>query len=472
MSTLERIKTIYHFVKPTRYKIAILLVVVLGMLLKVEDKYIETTTPGDKPQLTHLQSFGKPVVYLRIDETRGKFYYAQAAKLLAVAYAVMLVFYGLFLLLSRVLLTGSFRQRLRAFVYLVVACGLPYFALLLIGNDLLVDAVHERQRVYARFLVRLGVNPNRLTLNHLDFPLQQAAYNRDAAMSRWLLDAGADPAMANSQGRTALHTAVERNAVCVARLLLAASPCKATPPRRTRPRSRTNVNAKDARGNTPLHLVRHPVLAALLIRHGADVNASNGRGRTPLFTVHGVKLKRLLLKHGAKARHLDSDGNSALHFAKSPAEVRLLVKAGIDVNHRNRQGKTALHLLVESSKLKKHGEVLVYEVVSGDALNRHGAMSGLVAALIDSGADVDLQDKEGMSAVYYAIRYCLPAKKLGSRPEAGRLLFAASKEVKAQLAAKRLQGRLAELVAGDKLGCWHRFVHKKKLDTAAKKQKR
>ncbi len=472
MSALTKIKAFYRFVKPTRYKVAVLLVVVLGMLLKVEEKYIETTAPGGKPGLIHLQSIGKPVVYLLKDETDGKFYPLQALKLLAFAYAVTLVFYGLFLLLGRVLLSGGFRQRLRAFVYLVVACGLPYFALLLVGNDLLVDAVHERRQVYARFLVRLGVNPNRLTLNDLDFPLQQAAYNRDAAMSDWLLRVGADPAMANSQGRTALHTAVERNAICVARLLLGAPPCNVTQRGRRRQYAKANVNAKDTMGNTPLHLVRHPALAALLVRHGADVNATNRRGQTPLFTVHGVRLKKLLLRHGAKATHLDREGNTALHFAKSPAEVRLLVKAGIDVNHRNRRGKTALHLLVESSKLKKHGDVLVYEVISGDALNRHGAMSGLIAALIASGADVDLQDKDGMSAVYYAVRYCLPAKKLGSRPEAGRLLFAASREVRAQLANRQLSGRLAQVVADDKLGCWNRFVRKKPPEPAAKKGKR
>ena len=67
--------------------------------------------------------------------------------------------------------------------------------------------------------------------------------------------------------------------------------------------ARTDVNAKDRLGFTPLHRTSIKEIAELLIDKGANVNAMNNDGETPLDLA--IKFKNtettdLLRKHGGK----------------------------------------------------------------------------------------------------------------------------------------------------------------------------
>lgn len=123
-------------------------------------------------------------------------------------------------------------------------------------------------------------------------PLQRHAYLGNAAMVSWLLENGADPALTDGSGDTALHTAANRGKVDVIRILLA---------------GKGDIEAKDRRGNAPLHRSVMPGdLAAtrVLLDHGADPNARSEEG-TPLsiaekgFHSNKHEMAQLLRDHNA-----------------------------------------------------------------------------------------------------------------------------------------------------------------------------
>jgi ankyrin repeat protein len=100
-----------------------------------------------------------------------------------------------------------------------------------------------------------------------------------------------------------------------------------------------------------------PQVALLLLKHGADPNARNARGETPLhIAARGAEhtigsgnyaAVSILVKHGADVNARDKDGNTPLHYAVARcafATASLLLSHGADPNARNNQGKTPADL--------------------------------------------------------------------------------------------------------------------------------
>jgi len=92
-----------------------------------------------------------------------------------------------------------------------------------------------------------------------------------------------------------------------------------------------NVEARDGMGNTALMGVAFKGLlkmAKLLIdEFGADVNAQNRAGGTPLTfaaTFGQYEMVELLLHHGAEPNHSDQDGHTALILAKAKGHQRIV----------------------------------------------------------------------------------------------------------------------------------------------------
>ena len=167
--------------------------------------------------------------------------------------------------------------------------------------------------------------------------LNRAAYNGDVTMVKWLLDAGADPDIADNEGFTPLHSAVEQDHVGVTEVLLAyhADPDKACP-----------------NGVSPLHeaATRNDFGSLrMLMDSGASVDAVCPGG-TPLANAVQFNAKdamRVLLEYGASLDvAYERNGLTPLHWAAffgRDQMAGLLLEAGADVNNMSPYHGTPLH---------------------------------------------------------------------------------------------------------------------------------
>ena len=125
-----------------------------------------------------------------------------------------------------------------------------------------------------------------------------------------------------------------------------------------------------------------------LIENGADVNGVNKVKHTPLMiaAIRGhINALTLLIKHGADVDLQDSDGYKALHFAVYGSDISseilsCLIGIGADVNARTNNGVTPLMIAAEEGHINA------------------------VTSLVKCGANVDLQDKDGQTALHHAMQ--------------------------------------------------------------------
>ena len=151
---------------------------------------------------------------------------------------------------------------------------------------------------------------------------------------------------------------------------------------------------------TPLFLAAaygHLDILRCLLENGADINASSADNCTPLMiALENGKLNvvTFLIEHGANVDLKDDRGDTALHYAMSryilyhcnaSLEVcSCLTEHGADVNGRNSNKE------LNSSRTP---------LMIASRCSRVDAMT----FLIKHGANVNLQDKEGETALHYAV---------------------------------------------------------------------
>lgn len=141
-----------------------------------------------------------------------------------------------------------------------------------------------------------------------------------------------------------------------------------------------DVNAKDDKGQTPLHWAAQDgdtvAVADLLIAKGANVNAKDNRGKTPLHAgvmkvnnrqyVTQTGVIELLLSRGADVNARDNDGDTPLHTAAgfgTPDFVKLLMSKGANVNAKDNDGNTPLQRIDHKLKYSS-GDRRDYEEVA------------------------------------------------------------------------------------------------------------
>lgn len=206
---------------------------------------------------------------------------------------------------------------------------------------------------------------------HLFRMYRQLAVFAAAVLSSLVAIAQVPPTAQEAAHYTGLHAAAQRGDLAQTRKLLAA---------------RTDVNARDSQGRTPLHVAtfakQRDVIKAL-VQAGADL-ASLENDRYDAVTIASVaddeETLRVLLALGASARLTTSryDGTALIAAAHLGHDgvVRQLIVAGAPLDHVN----------------NLHWTALIEAIVLGDGGIRH---QRVVKDLLAAGASARLTDRSG-----------------------------------------------------------------------------
>lgn len=267
-------------------------------------------------------------------------------------------------------------------------------------------------------------------------PLMWAVRHADATLVWPLLHNGADPAIRDDKGQTAVAMAEEMKLDYLTRLLknprkpdLAIMGDK-TPLTDAIKRGNiaeigalikngADVNGRFGNGSTPLMQAADTGrvdMVELLIKKGAQVNSGNGVDFTPLMfaaTAGHDKVVQALLDKGADV-HSTSLGRTPLVFAVMNNRVettRLLLKRGADPNLRFDGAPLVTKAILGGNKtiiglLIARGAQVNTVDDKGKSPLMHAAEKGdlaTVRTLIAKGADLNLQSKDSETALTLAI---------------------------------------------------------------------
>jgi ankyrin repeat protein len=261
-----------------------------------------------------------------------------------------------------------------------------------------------------------------------DSPLIDAIKAGDRDAVRTLLKSPAAMKVQEPDGTTPLHWAVLKDDLETVQRLL---------------RAGASVKSATRYGVTPLTLAAtngNPVMLQALLEAGADPNTAMPEGETVLMTAARtgeVEAIRVLAQHGANVNAKEGWlGETALMWAASEnhAEaVTELLKLGADANARSTQmsfpkASPAVENLITMTFPQGAWTPLMYAARQGAMEAARALMSGgadlnlqnpdgstalmlaiinahydLAVALLDAGADPNPQDVVGMSALYAAI---------------------------------------------------------------------
>ncbi len=241
-------------------------------------------------------------------------------------------------------------------------------------------------------------------------PFHDAAKKNDLKAVKEMLSNKSDLLESSDQyRRTALHSAARYGALQVITYLIGKG---------------ANLNAGDESGNTPLHLaVLHSQDEAveLIIKANPDINAVNIGGESPLSLaiVYGTtKSLGLLLSKKADAGIRDQEGNTLLHIAAlhgNIEKVQAIIKYEADMEIKNGAGNTPLLTAVKRYEneavigcLLDNGAHIAAVDSAGKGV-LHVANNSNIKYLVQKGADVNLQDRDGNTPLH---KVCLDLQEL------------------------------------------------------------
>ncbi|MCY7301397.1 MAG: ankyrin repeat domain-containing protein [Ilumatobacteraceae bacterium] len=159
--------------------------------------------------------------------------------------------------------------------------------------------------------------------------------------------------------------------------------------------SGARVEARDPHGRSALLLAvigDHLAVARLLVDRGANPNAADHRLETPWLTTGvtgSVEMLEILLPAGPDMTIKNRYGGVAIIPASERGHIEYVHRvatAGIDVDHVNDLGWTAL----------------LEAVILGDGSDTY---QEILRILLDAGADRELADREGVTALQHAQRF-------------------------------------------------------------------
>jgi ankyrin repeat protein len=243
------------------------------------------------------------------------------------------------------------------------------------GMTALHWAVRADDAETAQLLIRAGANVSAANRYGVT-PLSLAATNGNAVITRALLKAGANANAVGPDGETILMTAARAGSADVVTALLERG---------------ANVNAAEAwQGQTALMWAaseNHGAVINALVAHGADMNVRSKELNFPEYRYE---------TNGMAVFQLPKGGWTALMYAARQNAIdaaAALADAHADLNATTKQeGTTALQIAI---------------------INIHYDLANL---LLEKGADPNVVDSSGMTALYAAVDMRAPANML-TRPE-------------------------------------------------------
>lgn len=245
------------------------------------------------------------------------------------------------------------------------------------------------------------------------------------AAARLLIERGATIDARQINGATPLHRAANCGMVAAARLLV---------------QNGAAINAKTLAGETPLQhamefavrcaesawrsgrgskaLVQMEVTISFLLQCGAWPDSLSARGGRPLeqaWDLQNAHLVRILVAHGADVNlKPPKQGYTLLHWASGIGDSQLMQTlfdhgADLMLHTTDHNGQTPLHLAILGLrflrwKFKIENSTPIPELCTASGSRHAEPMARL---LLDRGAEVDIQDFRGMTALHYAVEVAI-----------------------------------------------------------------
>ena len=190
-----------------------------------------------------------------------------------------------------------------------------------------------------------------------------------------------------------------------------------------------DINCEDERYKGMLTVTERPVYLAAaynknpeiietLIKHGVDIEIKNEHDDTPLLVALNYRNSssaRKLIELGANINAQGYEGDSVLYTAyqSCPDVVDLLLSKKANIKIENDAGDTTLCLALRSGDLDGIKKITQYGATIGK-INKNNHITKLMQAvtsankdvidyLISDGEDINSEDKEGRTALFYAI---------------------------------------------------------------------
>ena len=306
------------------------------------------------------------------------------------------------------------------------------------GATPLHEAVRYGRTEIAKYLLEAGADANAQDSLGKTPMLIITPQDTRAELYTMLLNYGSNPNAKDLYGDTPLHiaTITGMNTIIIEKLIKAGA----------------DINERNKKGVTPLSLaVEHKWAEHIsyFAHCGADIHAEDMEGNTPLTRAldSGFDVVSKLI-NSMNCSSRDSYGNTPLHIAiqrNANAElIKYIIDCGADVNARNRYGDAPLFLAVQKNlrsageQLLAHqadvfatntenlsplklaltagGEILDWILSSEIILATDGIgntplhyaaewkLDSAVAALLEKGANPNVQNSNGESPLFYAVK--------------------------------------------------------------------